>query len=117
MDIEKNGTLQYSLDLWVKMMRNDFSEFRQLWYPSHTPGLHGRKVVTEDAWEDMEDSFESAVVQCVQGAVNSLTAAQRGALERDLGLTAVCRVRDYEDQLKDAKQKVWLALLSKGCAS
>jgi hypothetical protein len=117
MNLEKNGTLQYSLELWANMMGNDFSELRRMWYPASTPGLSGSRVVNDDAWEDLEDSFENSVVLCVEGAVNSLTAAQRGALEHHLGLSAVLRIRCYEERLAEALQKVWLALLSNGCAN
>lgn len=115
--VDKNGTLNYALQLWASMMADDFGEIRSLWYPAQTPGLHVKGSVTESAWEDLECSFEQSVVQAVQGAVKSLTAAQRGALERELGLTAVCRIPHYDDRLEEARQKVWLALLANGCAS
>lgn len=114
MNHDKNGTLQYALDLWVRMMRNNFSEVRALWYPPRSPGLEGRQVVSEHAWEDIECSCEAAIVACVDGAVKSLTATQRGALEHHLGLSAVVRVRNYDERLEEALQKVWLNLLVRG---
>lgn len=114
MNHDKNGTLQYALDLWVRMMRNNFSEVRMLWYPKRSPGLEGRQVVSEHAWEDIEDSVEAAIVACVDGAIKSLTATQRGALEHHLGLSAVVRVRQYDERLDEALQKVWLSLLVRG---
>ena len=70
----------------------------------------------ESAWDDLECSFEQSVVNCIEGAVKSLTSTQRAALERHLELTMVVRVREYEDRLEEARQKVWLALLANGCA-
>lgn len=114
MNHDKNGTLQYALDLWVRMMNNNFAEVRALWYPAASPGLVGRQVVSENAWEDIECSCEAAIVACVEGAVKSLTATQRGALEHHLGLSAVVMVRDYDERLEEALQKVWLSLLVRG---
>jgi len=114
---DKNAMLDYALDLWASMMSDDFSEYRAMWYPASTPGLEGKKGRGVEAFEELESSFEQSIVGCVQGAVKSLTATQRGALERHLGLTVVLRVRDYEIRLEEAKQKVWLALLANGCAS
>ena len=112
---DRDATLQWALDLWKNMMGDDFGEIRSHWYPAQTPGLHGKRSVTEDAWEALESSFEQSVVLCVQGAVKNLTAPQRGALERHLELCLCVRIPHYEERLEEAKQKVWLALLGNGC--
>lgn len=112
--IDGNASLDYALGLWRDWMGNDFAEIRKIWFPASTPGLHGRQVVTEDAWEELESECESRIVLCVQAAVENLTAAQRGALERHLGLTACVRIRDYAGQLEEAKMKVWRHLLANG---
>lgn len=112
--IEKNATLVWALDLWAGMIRNDFAEYRKHWYPAASPGLCGKGGKGEEAYEELESSFEASVVGAVEGAVKSLTAPQRACLERHLELTMVCRVPHYEDRLAEAMQKVWLALVANG---
>ena len=60
MDIDRNASLQYALDLWADWLRADFGEIRKLWYPSRSAGLECRKSVTEDAFEDLEDEVRNA---------------------------------------------------------
>lgn len=109
-----NASLDYALGLWRDWMGNNFGEIRKIWFPAKTPGLEGRRVITEDAWEELEDECESRIVMCVNAAVTNLTPGQRAALERHLGLTAAIRVRDYAGQLDEAKMKVWRYLLANG---
>ena len=111
---DKNATLDFALSLWAGMMANDFAEIRSHWYPAKTPGLEGKQARGTEAFEELESSWETSVVGAVEGAVKSLTATQRACLERHLELTMVCRVRNYEDRLAEAKQKVWLALVANG---
>lgn len=108
------ATLDWALQLWVSMMSDDFSEYRRIWYPKATPGLEGKRSVTESAWDDMECSFEQSVVSCVEGAVKSLTKAQRVALEGHLELSQTVGLAE---SLSEARQKVWLALAANGCAN
>lgn len=115
MNQDNNAALAWALSLWNDWMRNDFAELRPLWYPAQSIGLEGRRSVNEENHsEDTDESIEHRVAMCVQNAVQNLTAAQRGALERSLGLCVVVRVRDYEQQLQDAHNRVWRALLSNG---
>lgn len=85
--IDKNATLMYALDLWAGMIRNDISEYRRIWYPPASPGLCGKGGKGEEAYEDLESSFEAEVVKAVEGAVKSLTMAQEKALDKHLGAT------------------------------
>ncbi len=117
MNHDRNATLAYALDLWCRMMSDDFGEFRAIWYPASSPGLECKRSRGAEAFEELESSFEQSIVGCVQGAVESLTATQRGALERHLELTMTVRIPHYEERLEEAMQKVWLALLTHGCAS
>jgi hypothetical protein len=109
-----NAALAWALALWKDWLSNDFSEIRQLWYPAQSMVLECRGSVTESTADDTDNAIEHRVAMCVQNAVQNLTAAQRGALERSLGLCVVVRVRDYEQQLEDAHGRVWRALLSQG---
>ena len=115
MNQETNAALAWALTLWTDWMRNDFAEIRPLWYPAQSMVLEGRRSVNEENHaDDTDNAIEHRVAMCVQNAVQNLTSAQRGALERSLGLCVVVRVRDYEQQLQDAHGKVWRALLSQG---
>lgn len=114
MDMSEQPALMWALELWRDWLRHDAGELRKLWYPAKSVVLEPRKVVTEDAWQDLEDEMHSRVVQCVQSAVESLNAAQRGALERSLGLCAVVRVRNQEERLQEAYSTIWRVLLAKG---
>lgn len=113
MNRDNDAIVDYALHLWHGWMANNFSVLREIWYPSRTPGLSGGGVVTEDAFEELESECEERIVQVVQGVVESLTPGMRGALEHSLGLSAVLRVRDYEDQLAEARARVYRAVI--GC--
>lgn len=114
MDMDYNPMLEHCLDIWMRHMSNDFGEVRKLWYPSRAAGLEPRKSVTESAWDDLEDEMEARVVSVVQTAIENLTAAQRGALERHLGLCAVVHFRNYQESLDEARGKIWRHLMSQG---
>ena len=114
MNDNQEAVVAYALDLWHGWMANNFSELREIWYPSRTPGLSGGRLVTVDAFEELENECEERIVQVVQGVVTSLTPGMRGALEYSLGLTAVLRVRHYEDQLAEARARVYRAVIGAG---
>ena len=109
-----DAIVDYALELWHQWMANNFSVLREIWYPSRTPGLSGGGVVSEDAFEDLESECEERIVQTVQGVVASMPPGMRGALEHSLGLTAVLRIRDYENQLAEARARVYRAVIGAG---
>lgn len=117
MDIDRNASLAYALDLWADWLRSDFGEIRRLWYPSRSVGLECRKSVTEDAFEDLEDEVEGRIVIVVNTAVGNLPPAYRAALEMSLGLLNVCRVRNAEEMATEARARVWRALCAEGCGN
>lgn len=111
---DNEAVIDYVLQLWRDWMSNNFAEIRELWYPARTPGLSNGGVVTEEAWEDLETECEQRIVQTVQGAIAGMTPTMRGAIEHSLGLSSVLRIRDYEGQLEEARQRVYRAVLSQG---
>ena len=111
---DHDAICDYALELWRSHMANNFSVLRALWYPPRTPGLSSGYVVSEDAFEELADECEERIVQVVQGVVVGLPPAMRGALEHSLGLSAVLRVRNYEDQLAEARARVYRAVLGAG---
>lgn len=115
MNADQSATLAYALSLWSDWLRNDFAEIRPLWYPARSMVLEVRQSVTESTDDDQSNDIEHRIAIEVQNAVNNLSPAQRAALERSLGLCAVVRVRDYEQQLDDARGKVWRHIMSRGC--
>lgn len=115
MDSNQNAALSYALSLWVDWMRNDFAEIRALWYPAQSLSLECRQSVTEDTASEHEDQIEHRIAIEVNNGVINLTPAQRAALERSLGLTAIVKVRDYEAQLAEAQARVWKHILAMGC--
>jgi hypothetical protein len=115
MNIDQAAALGYALSLWADFMKNDFAEIRPLWYPSKSLCLEVRQSVTEETDIDTGNEIEHRIAIEVNNAVRNLTAAQRSALERSIGLTAVVRMRDYEQQLCDAHGRIWRHLLSSGC--
>ena len=115
MNQEHNAALAYALSLWSDWMRNDFAEIRPLWYPAKSLVLEVRQSVTEATEEDAEGTIEHRIALEVNNAVQNLTPAQRAALERSLALCAVVRLKDYQEQLAEAQQKVWLHLIARGC--
>lgn len=114
MNDNQEAVVAYALDLWHNHMANNFSVLREIWYPSRTPGLSGGGVVSEDGFEDLANECEERIVQVVQGVVTSMTPAMRGALEYSLGLTAVLRIRHYEDRLAEARARVYRAVVGAG---
>ena len=115
MDDNRNASLAYALSLWADWMRNDFAEIRALWYPAKSLSLECRQSVTEDTASEHEDQIEHRIAVEVNNGVINLTPAQRAAIERSLGLCAVVRMRDYDQQLADAQGILWRHLLARGC--
>lgn len=109
------AALSYALSLWADWMRNDFAEIRPLWYPARSLVLEPRQAVTEETSNDNENDLEHRIALEVNVAVGNLTATQRACIERSMALNAVVRVRNYEEQLEDARGKIWRHLLSRGC--
>ena len=112
---DQNASLAYALSLWADWMRNDFAEIRALWYPAKSLSLECRQSVTEDTASEHEDDLEHRIAVEVNNGVINLTPAQRAALERSIGLTAVVMMRDYEQQLAEAQARIWRHLLARGC--
>ena len=112
---EHKAALKHALSLWCDWMRNDFAELRPLWYPAESLVLEVRQSVTESTDKEIEDTIEHRIALEVNNAVQNLTPAQRAALERSLALCAVVRLRDYQEQLAETQQKVWLHLIARGC--
>lgn len=115
MEAEQNAGLAYALSLWCDWMRNDFAEIRPLWYPAQSLVLEVRQSVTESNDDETDGTIEHRIALEVNNAVKNLTGPQRGALERSLALCAVVRIRDYQERLDEAHNRVWLHLLSRGC--
>jgi len=115
MDNGQMASLKYALDLWTDWMRNDFMELRSLWYPDESMVLEPRKSVTESSDNDHEDEIKHRIVIEVNNAMINLTCAQRAAIERSLGLCAIVRIRDYEEQLAMAQDRIWRHILAMGC--
>ena len=115
MNQEHRAALAHALSLWADWMRNDFAEIRPLWYPAESLVLEVRQSVTESTDKEIEDTIEHRIALEVNNAVQNLTPAQRVAIERSLGLCAVARIRDYEQQLADAQGMIWRHLLARGC--
>lgn len=112
---EQNAALAYALSLWADWMRNDFAEIRPLWYPAKSLVLEPRQAVTEDTASEDDGLIEHRIAIEVNVAVGNLTPAQRSCIERSMALNAVARVRNYEEQLEDARGRIWRHLLSRGC--
>ena len=112
---DQNATLAYALSLWADWMRNDFAEVRALWYPAKSMVLEPRQSVTEDTASEHEDDIEHRIVIEVNNGMINLTPGQRSAIERSLGLTAIVKVRDYEEQLAMAQDRIWRHILAMGC--
>ena len=115
MNQEHRAALAHALSLWADWMRNDFAEIRPLWYPAESLVLEVRQSVTESTDKEIEDTIEHRIALEVNNGVQNLTPAQRVAIERSLGLCAVARIRDYEQQLADAQWMIWRHLLARGC--
>lgn len=115
MDCNQNATLAYALALWADWMRNDFAEVRSLWYPARSMVLEPRQSVTESSDIDTEDDIEHRIVIEVNNGMINLTPGQRAAIERSLGLSAIVLVRDYEEQLALAQDRIWRHILVMGC--
>lgn len=115
MDSSHNASLAYALGLWADWMRNDFAEIRPLWYPAKSMVLEPRQSVTESSDIEQEDDIEHRIVIEVNNAMINLTCAQRAAIERSLGLCAIVRIRDYEEQLAMAQDRIWRHILAMGC--
>ena len=115
MNQEHRAALAHALSLWADWMRNDFAEIRPLWYPAESLVLEVRQSVTESTDKEIEDTIEHRIALEVNNGVQNLTPAQRVAIERSLGLCAVARIRDYEQQLADAQGMIWRHLLARGC--
>ena len=115
MNQEHRAALAHALSLWADWMRNDFAEIRPLWYPAESLVLEVRQSVTESTDKEIEDTIEHRIALEVNNGVQNLTPAQRVAIERSLGLCAVARIRDYDQQLADAQGMIWRHLLARGC--
>ncbi len=114
-NIEPNAALAHALDLWADWMRNDFAELRPLWYPAESMVVEVRQSVTESSSNDDDNNINHRIALEVNNGVQNLTPAQRVAIERSLGLCAVARIRDYDQQLADAQGMIWRHLLARGC--
>lgn len=113
---DKEVIVERALSLWATWMRSDSSELRALWYPGQSIGVMSGGVVTEDAWQDLEDECNSRIVQVVNAAIDSLLPAQRVAIQQYCGMVRVFRVRDIESALAEAQARVYRALVANGCA-
>jgi hypothetical protein len=111
-----HATVDIALDLWKDWMSSDWSELRPLWFPGETPGMCGNWSRGESAWEDLQESVESRIVMVVNTAVGNMSPAMRAALEMSLGLLSVCRIRNQEELATEARERVFRALMSNGCA-
>jgi len=114
MNHDHAAALEWALDLWARWLRSDWSEVRELWYPSRTPGLNGGWARGEHAFDDMVDAADQKIVVLVNKVVGDMPPSMRAALEFDLNLLRVCRVRDQKEMAQEARARVWRAILSEG---
>jgi len=107
----EDARLDELLGLWARWMRSS-QPLRDLWYPDAACGCVGGGY--SQSFEDMVEAADARTVEAVNGAIESLSPIEQGAIVH-VHLYAVFRFREpVEEVYARARQQLKIGLPMRG---